>query len=143
MDRSIAVIVSRFNPAITTKLLEGALDMLKSRGIPASQIRTVEVAGAYEIPLMAQHWLKKPEFAGAIALGAVIRGETAHFDIVAQESSRGLMQVMLSTQKPIANGILTTENEAQALARVGGEQGHKGAEAAEVLLQMIHLLSED
>lgn len=143
MDRSIALIVSQFNPTITDKLLEGALETLASRGIPASQIRTVQVPGAYEIPLMAQHLLKKPEIAGVIALGAVIRGETAHFDFVAGESSRGLMEVMLSTHKPIANGILTTENEEQAWDRVGGAHGHKGADAAEVLLHMIHLLAED
>jgi 6,7-dimethyl-8-ribityllumazine synthase len=135
------VIVSRFNQAITDKLREGALASLAAHGIPDSQIRCYEVPGALEIPLLAQTLLKKPEIAGVIALGAVIRGETAHFDIVAGESARGLMNVMLSTQKPIANAVLTTENEAQAWARVGGDHGHKGAEAADVLLEMLQLLS--
>jgi 6,7-dimethyl-8-ribityllumazine synthase len=137
----IGVIVSRFNQPITDKLREGALASLATHGIPESQIRCYEVPGAYEIPLLAQTLLKKPEVAGVIALGAVIRGETAHFDIIAGESARALMDVMLSCQKPIANGILTTENEAQAWARVGGAHGHKGAEAADVLLEMFSLLS--
>jgi 6,7-dimethyl-8-ribityllumazine synthase len=137
----IAVIVSRFNEPITDKLREGALATLAARGFPESQIRCYQVPGAYEIPLLAQALLKKPEIVGVIALGAVIRGETAHFDVIAAESARGLMDVMLSTQKPIANGILTTENDAQAWARVGGDHGHKGAEAADVLLEMLQLLS--
>jgi 6,7-dimethyl-8-ribityllumazine synthase len=140
MSANIAVIVSRFNPAITNKLLEGALEALARLGIPESQILCVEVPGAYEIPLMAQALLSKPEVAGVIALGAIIRGETAHFDIIANESARGLMNVMLATGKPIANGILTTENEAQALDRVGGAHGNKGFDAAQVLIEMIDLL---
>jgi 6,7-dimethyl-8-ribityllumazine synthase len=142
MSSNIAVIVSRFNQEITTKLLEGALDALAKQGIPENQILQYEVPGAYEIPLLAQTLLEKPDIAGVIALGAIIRGETAHFDYVAGESARGLMDVMLRTGKPIANGILTTENDAQAWDRVGGAHGHKGSEAAEVLIEMIDLLSE-
>lgn len=141
MSANIVVIVSRFNQEITSKLLEGALDTLARLGIPESQILCIDVPGAYEIPLMAQAMLSKPEVAGVIALGAVIRGETAHFDIIANESARGLMDVMLATGKPIANGILTTEDEAQAWDRVGGNHGHKGSEAAEVLIEMIDLLN--
>lgn len=142
MSATIAVIVSRFNQQITNKLLEGALETLAHHGIQEQDILCYEVPGAFEIPLMAQILLNKPEVVGVIALGAVIRGETAHFDYVAGESARGLMNAMLSTQKPIANGILTTDNEAQAWDRVGGNFGHKGAEAAEVLLEMIDLISE-
>jgi 6,7-dimethyl-8-ribityllumazine synthase len=134
--------VSRFNQEITTKLLEGALDALARQGVPENQILQYEVPGAYELPLLAQTLLRKPEIAGVIALGAVIRGETPHFDYVAGESARGLMEVMLSTGKPIANGILTTDTEAQAWDRVGGNHGHKGSDAADVLIEMIDLLSE-
>lgn len=140
-SQRIALIVSRFNPEITSKLREGALAVLAARGISEQQIHCYEVPGAYEIPLLAQALLSKAEFVGAIALGAVIRGETTHYDLIAGESARGLMNVMLATQKPIANGILTTENEAQALDRVGGAHGHKGAEAADVLLEMLQLLN--
>jgi 6,7-dimethyl-8-ribityllumazine synthase len=142
MSSNIAVIVSRFNQEITAKLLEGALEALAKQGIPENQIFHYEVPGAYEIPLLAQALLNKPEIVGVIALGAVIRGETPHFDYVAGESARGLMDVMLRTGKPIANGILTTDNEEQAWDRVGGNHGHKGSDAAEALIEMIDLLSE-
>jgi 6,7-dimethyl-8-ribityllumazine synthase len=142
MPANIAVIVSRFNQEITNKLLEGALDALARQGVPESQILQYEVPGAFELPLLAQALLDKPEIAGVIALGAVIRGETPHFDYVAGESAHGLMSVMLKTGKPIANGILTTDNEAQAWDRVGGTHGHKGSDAADALIEMIDLLSE-
>jgi 6,7-dimethyl-8-ribityllumazine synthase len=138
----IAVIVSRFNEEITSRLREGAMEALARHGISADQILLFEVPGAYEIPLLAQRVLAKPEVVGVIALGAIIRGETPHFDIVASQSARGLMDVMLASQKPIINGILTTDTDAQAWDRVGGAHGHKGADAADVLLHMISLLSE-
>lgn len=138
----IAVIVSRFNEDITSRLREGALQALARHGIQDDQILLYEVPGAYEIPLMAQRVLAKPEVMGVVALGAVIRGETPHFDIVANESARGLMDVMLSTQKPIANGILTTDTDAQAWDRIGGAHGHKGADAVDTLIHMINLLTE-
>ena len=102
MSSNIAVIVSRFNQEITTKLLEGALEALAKEGIPENQIFQYEVPGAYEIPLLAQTLLQKSEIVGVIALGAVIRGETPHFDYVAGESARALMDVMLRTGKPCA-----------------------------------------
>lgn len=139
----IAVILSRFNEAITDKLREGALEALARHGVAPDQILSYEVPGAYEIPLLAQTVLRKSNVCGVIALGAVIRGETPHFDYIAGESARALMDVMLSTGKPIANGILTTENEAQAWDRVGGAHGHKGSDAADVLLHMIDILKED
>lgn len=138
----IGVIVSRFNEDITDKLREGALAALARHGITDDQILLYEVPGAYEIPLLAQVILRKPEVLGVVALGAVIRGETPHFDYIAGESARALMDVMLTTQKPIANGILTTNDEAQAWDRVGGAHGHKGSDAADVLIHMIHLLTE-
>lgn len=138
----IAVIVSRFNEEITDKLREGALASLMRHGLSADQILQYEVPGAYELPLLAQRVLAKPEVLGVIALGAVIRGETPHFDIVAGESARGLMDVMLAAQKPVVNGILTTDTEAQAWDRVGGAHGHKGSDAADVLIHMISLFAE-
>lgn len=138
----IAIVISRFNTPVTDKLLEGALDALKQHGLEDKHVQVYSVPGAYEIPIVAQKLLSKNNVAGVIALGAVIRGETAHFDYVAGHSSQGLMDVMLSAKKPLVNGILTTENAEQAFARCGGTKGHKGFEAAEVLLEMINLLEE-
>lgn len=102
---------------------------------------SVKVPGAVEIPLACQVLLSRG-CAGAVALGAVIRGETSHYDYVCNSVERGISQLMLETGKPIAFGVLTTENEAQALDRVGGRHGHKGEEAAQVVLEMVGLLKE-
>ncbi len=135
----IVIVVSRFNEPVTRLLLEGAQTMLDQQGVSAGQINVVWVPGAYEIPMAMQKYLSKKTIVGGIALGAVIRGETSHYDFVAGECSRGIMRVMLDMQKPIAFGVLTTENDEQAFARAGGKQGHKGKEAAEVLLEMLRL----
>ena len=132
---------SRFNDEITSKLLEGALDRLVELGAKQDQIWSLSVPGAVEIPLAAQALLKKGCDA-VIALGAVIRGETAHFDYVCRSVERGCTQVALESGRPVAFGVLTTDTDEQAMERIGGRHGHKGREAADVAVEMIQLLRE-
>lgn len=132
----IAVIVSTFNKAITDALKEGALARLTELGFRSKDILLVEVPGAVEIPLVAQIIAKKNQVQVIIALGAVVRGETTHYDYVCQQVSQGCQQVMLSYDVPVIFGVLTTENEAQAWDRLGGAHGHKGKDAAEAAVMM-------
>lgn len=142
MQQLIGIIVSRFNESVTEKLLEGARSYLIAHGLTQDDFVVAHVPGAYEIPLLAKKMLRQKEYIGVIALGAVIRGETSHYDFVAGDCSRGLMNVMLETEKPIAMGVLTTDNLDQAQARSGGKKGNKGKEAAETLLEMLTLIKE-
>ena len=132
----IAIVASRFNEGFCERLLEGALGELQALGVSDSDIQTVRVPGALEIPMALQWLAQTSRFDALIALGVVIRGETYHFELVANESGRGLMEVQLETGVPVANGVVTTENEAQAEARIG-----KGAEAARVAVEMARLRS--
>lgn len=132
----VAVVASRFNEGFCGRLLDGALAELAALNVAAADIATVRVPGALEIPMALQWLAQSSRFDALIALGVVIRGETYHFELVANESSRGVMEVQLETGVPIANGIITTENEAQAEARIG-----KGAEAARVAVEMARLRS--
>lgn len=134
----IGIVTSRFNSEITEKLLEGALEILEEAPV---KIDSVKVPGAVEIPIVCKALLEAG-CDGVVALGAVIRGETSHYDYVCSSVERGITQLMLETGKPIAFGVLTTENEKQALDRVGGRHGHKGQEAAEVVLEMVGLLAD-
>ncbi len=137
----VGIVTSRFNWEITSKLESGALEQLQTLGMKNSDIVLVRVPGAVEIPLAAKSLLDSG-CAGVVALGAVIRGETSHYDYVCNSVERGISQLMLDYKKPIAFGVLTTENEEQALDRVGGAHGHKGRESAEVVLEMMNLLSD-
>lgn len=141
-DGVIVIAVARFYDAITQSLMDGAIESLTKHGIASEQIQILEVPGAYELPIAIARALKKDKVIGAVALGCVIRGETSHYDFVAGECSLGIMQSMLTLDKPIAFGVLTTENEAQAIARTTGPKGNKGAEAADTLLGMLTLLEE-
>jgi 6,7-dimethyl-8-ribityllumazine synthase len=132
----VAIVVSRFNEEITDKLQEGAIDYLEE--CDNVQIELFRVPGAVEIPLTCQ-WVLNKGFDGVVALGAVIRGETSHYDYVCNSVTDGITQLMLKTNKPIAFGVLTTENEEQALDRVGGKHGHKGRDAAQTVMEMIGL----
>lgn len=134
----IGVVTARFNSEITEKLEMGALEYLSQQGLKEAQLILVRVPGAVEIPLAVKHLLDQ-NVDGVVALGAVIRGETTHYDYVCQSVERGCSQLMLEYGKPIGFGVLTTEDEDQALARAGGRMGNKGAEAAEVVLEMIDL----
>ena len=137
----LGVVVSRFNEDITEKLMSGALDRFMELGVKPSKISVVTVPGAVEIPLIAQQLLKKGHH-GVLALGAVIRGETTHYDYVCNSVERGCSQVALDTGKPVVFGVLTTEDEQQAYNRVGGTHGHKGREGADTLIEMIGLLEK-
>lgn len=136
----IGVVTSRFNEEITSKLEDGTLDFLE--GIDGVEILAVRVPGAVEIPLAAQALLEYQKVDAVITLGAVIRGETTHYEEVCRSVERNCSRLMLDYKKPIAFGVLTTENEEQALDRVGGRHGHKGVDAAQAALEMIGLLKE-
>jgi 6,7-dimethyl-8-ribityllumazine synthase len=133
----IGIVASRYNESIVTQLLEGVADQLERLGVKSSDVVHAGVPGALEIP-MALKWLAQSgHFDALVAVGVVIRGETHHFEIVANESARGVMDVALECGLPVANAILTTENEAQAEARLD-----KGAEAVRVAVEMARLRSD-
>lgn len=127
---------------MTRKLLTGALRALERHGVSKKHIDTVWVPGAFEIPAAAQKLARSRRYDALVCLGAVIRGETAHFEVVATEASRGIAEVGLRTGVAVGFGVLTTENVRQALARAGGKQGNKGADAAEAALEMADLLGK-
>ena len=142
-DARIAIVVSRFNSFINEHLLSGALDVLKRQGeVNEDNITVVRVPGAIEIPLTVKKLAQSKKFDAIVALGCVIRGATYHFEIVANESAKGLTQVMLENNIPIAFGILTTDNIDQAVQRAGSKAGNKGAEAALSALEMINVLKQ-
>jgi 6,7-dimethyl-8-ribityllumazine synthase len=141
MKMKIGVVTSRFNSEITEKLEQGAFEFLESLDSEGLEVLAVRVPGAVEIPLVCKVLFDKG-CDGVVALGCVIRGDTSHYDVVCNSVERGVTQVMLEYKKPIGFGVLTTENEEQALDRVGGSHGHKGYEAAEVVVEMIGLLGD-
>jgi len=141
-NASYALLVTRFNSFITESLLEGALDALRRHGISDSQITVIKVPGAYELPLVAKQLANSGKYDGLIALGAVIRGGTPHFDYVAGECAKGLGQVSLDSGLPISFGVLTTDSIEQAIERAGTKAGNKGAEAAVTVLEMVNLLKQ-
>ncbi|HEX5512930.1 MAG TPA: 6,7-dimethyl-8-ribityllumazine synthase [Gammaproteobacteria bacterium] len=138
-DGRYALIVSRFNGFITERLLEGALDVLRRHGVQDSSFTVVRAPGAYELPLVAKKLAKSGDYDAIIALGAVIRGGTAHFEYVAGEASKGLTSVMMEHEIPVAFGVLTVDTIEQAIERAGTKAGNKGAEAALSALEMISL----
>ncbi len=138
----IAIIVSQFNHEITHELQRGALQRLQDKGFSDTEITVVEVPGAVEIPLIAQRLAKTARYGAIIALGAVIRGDTTHYDYVCQQVSDGCQRVTLAFDIPVIFGVLTTENEAQARERVGGNHGHKGMDAADCAISMVAILKK-
>ena len=139
-DARIALLVSRFNSFVVESLLEGAVDTLKRHGAVERDLQIVRVPGAYEIPIAAQRLAASKRFEAIIALGAVIRGGTPHFEYVAGECTKGLSQVSLAHDIPIAFGVLTVDTIEQAIERAGTKAGNKGAEAAMSTIEMINLL---
>ncbi|MEN9825003.1 MAG: hypothetical protein RI953_748 [Pseudomonadota bacterium] len=133
----LGLVVCRFNELVTRRLAEGALALLKRRGIKAEQIVEVEVPGAFESPLAAQWLFETHGVDGVIVLGAVIRGSTSHYDYVCSTCSSGLMSLQMARSAPVGFGILTCDSLEQALDRAGGKTGNKGAETAETVLEMI------
>lgn len=142
MKRSprIAVIVSRFNRAITDNLLEGAVATLGEHGIPAGGDDVYPVPGAFELPVLAKAVAESGQYDGVVCLGAVVRGETPHFDYVCQEAAAGIQRVALETGIPVAFGVLTTDTMAQAMARAGGDVGNKGSEAVVTVIETLEQL---
>jgi 6,7-dimethyl-8-ribityllumazine synthase len=136
----IAVLVSRFNEFITEALAKGAFEVLAHRGCPQENVHFVKVPGAWELPLAAKELASSCD--AIVALGAVIRGDTPHFEYVAGAAAEGLRQVSLETGVPIAFGVLTTDNIQQAMDRAGGKSGNKGAEAAEAAIEAANLLRQ-
>ena len=141
-NAKIAIVYSLFNQFITGRLLEGSLQALNQHGVTSDNITVIEVPGAIEIPLACQQAITHLNVDAVIALGCVIRGETSHYDYVCEQVSQGCQHLALSTSTPLIFGVLTTENEAQALDRVGGRHGHKGIEAAEAALMMIDIMAQ-
>jgi 6,7-dimethyl-8-ribityllumazine synthase len=137
-----AIIVSRFNSFVTERLLEGALDALKRHGAEETKIDIYRVPGAFEIPLLAKRLAKKKEIDAVICLGAVIKGGTPHFHYVASEVTKGIAQVSMDADKPVAFGVLTTETVEQAIDRAGAKAGNKGYDAAMSAIEMVNLLKE-
>ena len=138
----VAVVVSRYNELVTTRLLEGARQCLREHEVPDARIDVIWVPGALELPVVAEAAAVSGRYAAIVALGCVIRGETAHFDIVAGEASRGLANVALAHRLPVGFGVLTTESLEQARERAGGGAGNKGYEAAEAALGTAAVLAE-
>jgi 6,7-dimethyl-8-ribityllumazine synthase len=138
-SRRVAVVASRFNESITQKLVDGAMDALTRHGTPFDDIDVVWVPGAWELPAAARLLLASERYHAIVALGAVIRGETPHFDYVAGEASRGLAQASAEFETPVGFGLLTCDDMAQAEARSGGEHGNKGWDAALAALEMADL----
>ena len=141
-QQRIAIVVSRYNINITQRLLDGASETLRKHGLVDDQIVSVWVPGAWEIPVVTQELLRRPDVVGVITLGAVIRGETTHDVHINTSVSQALMQLSLSTGKPVAFGVLTTNNVEQAMHRAGGNVGNKGEEAANAILETLTALRE-
>lgn len=134
---NIAIITSRFNEKVTQRLFDGAKQRLAELDVPAENIHEFWVPGAVEIPLIAQRLAKAQKYDAIITLGAVIRGETDHYDYVCQQVSYGCQRVALENDVPVIFGVLTTENAEQAFARAGGDHSHKGIESADAAVEMI------
>lgn len=141
-DMRVGIVAARFNEFVVDQLLKGALDALKRHGANPRDVTVVRVPGAWEMPLVAKRMAGSRRFDGILALGAVIRGSTPHFDYVAGECSKGLGQAGLAHDVPLAFGVLTTDTIEQAIERAGTKAGNKGADAAVSLIETIDLLRQ-
>jgi len=137
----VAIVVARFNDLVTRNLLEGAQGTLRAHGVKDGAIDVVWVPGAFEIPIATQIVAEK-QYDAVIALGAVIRGNTPHFDYVCNEVAKGISHVALTTKKPVIFGVITTDNIEQAFERAGTTGGNKGADAANAAIEMANLMQE-
>jgi 6,7-dimethyl-8-ribityllumazine synthase len=138
----LAIVISRFNEEVTQALYQGAIQRLKELDFPEQYITVVWVPGAVEIPLTAQRLAKTDTFAAIICLGAVIRGDTSHYDYVCNMVSQGCAQVALQYGIPTIFQVLTTENEEQAMARAGGAHGNKGSDSIDAAFAMVSVLEQ-
>ena len=139
---TFAIVVSRFNSFITDRLLEGALDTLKRHGVDLDDVSVFRTPGSYEIPSTAKRLADTGKFNAIICLGAVIRGETPHFDYIAGESASGIAQVSYATGIPTIFGVITTDTINQAIERAGAKSGNKGSEAATAAIEVINLYKQ-
>ncbi|MDQ1334103.1 MAG: 6,7-dimethyl-8-ribityllumazine synthase [Thermodesulfobacteriota bacterium] len=137
-----AIIVSRFNDFICSRLMEGAVDALTRHGCEEENMVIIRVPGAFEMPLAAMKMARTGKYDAVICLGAVIRGATPHFDYVAAEVSKGIASVALESELPVTFGVLTTDNLEQAIERAGSKSGNKGYEAAMAAIEMVNLFKE-
>ena len=142
LDIKIAIIASRFNEIIVNKLLLGAVDGLVRHGVEEKNITAAWVPGAFELPVVAQKMAQSGEYDAVICVGAVIRGETSHYDLVCNETAKGIAQVELSTGIPVLFGVITTENIEQAIVRAGSKSGNKGYDCALSAIEMINLMKQ-
>ena len=138
----IAIAVSRFNGFVTERLLSGAVDALSRHGVSSSDIDIYRCPGAFEIPSLAKKIIERKRYDAVICLGAVIRGETPHFDYVAGESAKGIGGLSLGSSIPVIYGILTTDTVEQAVDRAGGKSGNKGYDAAVSAIEMVNLFKQ-
>ena len=138
----VGIVVSEWNQTYTKGMLDGALEVLHEAGVPAESIQVHWVPGSFELPLASQWLVERDRIDGVVAIGCVIRGETAHFDHVCSATAQGIADVNLKTGKPVMFCVLTDDNEAQSAARSGGEHGNKGVEAAVGLLKMLALRAQ-
>ncbi|NND83069.1 MAG: 6,7-dimethyl-8-ribityllumazine synthase [Gammaproteobacteria bacterium] len=141
-SQKLAIVVGRFNSFIGDALLGGATDVLERHSVKPQNITVAYVPGAFEIPLMVKKMAASGDYDGVIALGAVIRGATPHFDYVAGECAKGLNSVQLETGVPVGFGVLTVDSIEQAIERAGTKAGNKGAEAAMTVVEMVNLLGK-
>jgi 6,7-dimethyl-8-ribityllumazine synthase len=141
VGRRMLVVASRFNEPVVKKLVDGALEALVNHGVAYDDIEVVWVPGAWELPIAARWLVSTERYDGVVAVGAVIRGETAHFDYIAGEASRGLAAVSAEFETPIGFGVLTCDTDEQAEARAGGAHGNKGWDAAVAALEMVDLFN--
>jgi 6,7-dimethyl-8-ribityllumazine synthase len=137
-----AIVVSRFNSFVTDPLLAGALETLERRGADVNLVDVVRVPGAWELPIAVRVIAARKKHDAIICLGAVIRGDTPHFDYVAGEAARGIAEASAESGVPVAFGVLTTDTEQQAIDRAGGKSGNKGADAAMTAIEMAILLAK-
>ncbi|MCS7151451.1 MAG: 6,7-dimethyl-8-ribityllumazine synthase [Endomicrobia bacterium] len=138
-DKKICIVVSRFNDFVTKHMLDGAIDVLVRHEVKEEDIDVVWVPGSFEIPFMCKRAAKTKKYDGIIALGAIIKGDTSHNEYISTEVTKGIAQVMLETDVPIAYGIITPDSIEQAIERAGTKLGNKGAQAAMTLLEMINI----
>ncbi len=138
----LAVVVARFNAHVTGPLYDGCTSELRERGAEPASVASIEVPGCFELPLVAKALAESSDYDAVICLGAVIRGDTPHFDYVSSETASGIQRAALDSGVPVIFGVLTTDNDEQALARVGGAGGHKGREAALTAIEMVQTMRE-
>ena len=138
----VGIVAARFNKVIVNKLVGGALDGLIRHGVEDGNISTAWVPGAFEVPFVAQKMAASGKYDAVIALGAVIRGSTSHYDLVCNEAAKGIAQASLTTGVPVLFGIITTENIEQAIERAGSKAGNKGYDCALSAIEMVNLLEQ-